>query len=69
MVENLKWDVFPEINGVLHNTCRNSFINTIDNIETIPNIDVEATINLFKSSGAECDCTILSKFASIWLLE
>jgi hypothetical protein len=49
---------FPETKD-----CEHTFCHTRSILESMPGVDVEETIDFFKSRKTKCDCTVLNYFS------
>ena len=46
--------------------CKHDFRNTEKILKSLPNIDVEESLNLYRELGGFCDCEILLNVEESW---
>jgi Protein of unknown function (DUF2695) len=58
--------LFTYANDKLHNRCKGDLALSTKILRSLPEIDVEETLILFKEYGGSCDCKVTMNVARIW---
>ena len=58
--------VYTMVEGKPQFNCRHDLSNTKRILKSLPNIDVEETLQLYQELGGFCDCEVLMNVESSW---